>query len=43
MPQMSDDNAIEIGRVALGSSDTQMDYDAFREFLAGKFSVLIFL
>ncbi|KAF2673271.1 GTPase-activating protein-like protein GYP2 [Microthyrium microscopicum] len=35
MPQMSDDNAIEVGRVALGSSDTQMDYDAFREFLAG--------
>lgn len=28
-------NAPEIGRVALGPSPTQMDYDAFREFLAG--------
>jgi TBC1 domain family member 8/9 len=28
-------NAIEVGRVALGSSVTEMDYDAFREFLAG--------
>lgn len=26
---------IEVGRVALGSSATQMDYDAFREFLVG--------
>lgn len=26
----------EKGRVALGASPTQMDYDAFREFLAGK-------
>jgi len=26
---------IEVGRVALGSSTTQMDYDAFREFLVG--------
>jgi len=28
-------NAIEVGRVALGSSVTEMDYDAFRELLAG--------
>ena len=28
-------NAPEMGRVALGPSPTQMDYDAFREFLAG--------
>ena len=28
--------AVEMGRVALGPSPTQMDYDAFREFLAGK-------
>ncbi|KAF2485106.1 rab-GTPase-TBC domain-containing protein [Neohortaea acidophila] len=28
-------NAPEIGRVALGPSPSQMDYDAFREFLAG--------
>ena len=27
--------APEIGRVALGASQTEMDYDAFREFLAG--------
>jgi hypothetical protein len=26
---------IEVGRVALGSSTTQMDYDAFREFMVG--------
>lgn len=26
---------VELGRVALGPSPTQMDYDAFREFLAG--------
>lgn len=29
----------EKGRVALGPSPTQMDYDAFREFLAGKFEI----
>ncbi|KAF2158995.1 hypothetical protein M409DRAFT_30530 [Zasmidium cellare ATCC 36951] len=28
-------NAPEMGRVALGPSSSQMDYDAFREFLAG--------
>ncbi|KAF2464353.1 GTPase-activating protein GYP5 [Lindgomyces ingoldianus] len=28
-------NSVERGRVALGPSPTQMDYDAFREFLAG--------
>lgn len=28
-------SAVEMGRVALGPSPTQMDYDAFREFLAG--------
>ena len=28
-------NTPEMGRVALGPSPTQMDYDAFREFLAG--------
>lgn len=28
-------NAPEVGRVGLGPSPTQMDYDAFREFLAG--------
>lgn len=28
---------VEKGRVALGPSPTQMDYDAFREFLAGMF------
>ncbi|KAF2085527.1 GTPase-activating protein GYP5 [Saccharata proteae CBS 121410] len=28
-------SAVEKGRVALGPSPTQMDYDAFREFLAG--------
>lgn len=28
-------NAPEMGRVGLGPSPTQMDYDAFREFLAG--------
>lgn len=28
-------NAPEMGRVALGPSPTQMDYDAYREFLAG--------
>ncbi|KAJ4355422.1 GTPase activating protein (GAP) [Didymosphaeria variabile] len=28
-------SSIEKGRVALGPSPTQMDYDAFREFLAG--------
>jgi hypothetical protein len=28
-------NSTEKGRVALGPSPTQMDYDAFREFLAG--------
>jgi len=28
-------NAPEMGRVTLGPSPTQMDYDAFREFLAG--------
>ena len=27
---------VEMGRVALGPSPTQMDYDAFREFLAGR-------
>ncbi|KAI9657405.1 MAG: hypothetical protein M1821_003087 [Bathelium mastoideum] len=27
--------AVEMGRVGLGPSPTQMDYDAFREFLAG--------
>ncbi|KAF2433459.1 TBC-domain-containing protein [Tothia fuscella] len=26
---------VEVGRVALGASTTQMDYDAFREFLVG--------
>lgn len=30
-------NSAEVGRVALGPSPTQMDYDAFREFLAGMF------
>lgn len=30
---------VEKGRVALGPSPTQMDYDAFREFLAGKCSL----
>ncbi|WPH04953.1 Hypothetical protein R9X50_00785000 [Acrodontium crateriforme] len=28
-------NTPEMGRLALGASQTQMDYDAFREFLAG--------
>ncbi|KAL9048746.1 MAG: hypothetical protein Q9162_007563 [Coniocarpon cinnabarinum] len=28
-------NGIEMGRVGLGPSPTQMDYDAFREFMAG--------
>ncbi|EON65713.1 hypothetical protein W97_04952 [Coniosporium apollinis CBS 100218] len=28
-------NSVEMGRVAVGPSPTQMDYDAFREFLAG--------
>ncbi|KAH9861722.1 hypothetical protein J1614_011475 [Plenodomus biglobosus] len=28
-------SSTEVGRVALGPSPTQMDYDAFREFLAG--------
>ena len=28
-------NTVEMGRVALGPSPTQMDYDAFRELLAG--------
>lgn len=28
-------NAPELGRVGMGPSSTQMDYDAFREFLAG--------
>lgn len=28
---------VERGRVALGPSPTQMDYDAFREFLAGEY------
>lgn len=28
-------NTPEVGRVALGPSPTQMDYDAFREFVAG--------
>lgn len=28
-------NNTQVGRVALGPSPTQMDYDAFREFLAG--------
>lgn len=28
--------SVEMGRVALGASATQMDYDAFREFIAGK-------
>jgi hypothetical protein len=32
---MPENNNIEVGRVALGSSTTQMDYDAFREFLVG--------
>jgi hypothetical protein len=32
-------NSAEKGRVALGPSPTQMDYDAFREFLAGKLSL----
>lgn len=31
-------NSVEMGRVAVGPSPTQMDYDAFREFLAGKLS-----
>ena len=30
------DDSVERGRVALGPSPTQMDYNAFREFLAGK-------
>jgi hypothetical protein len=34
-PPARDPDAIEVGRVALGSSSTQMDYDAFREFMAG--------
>jgi TBC1 domain family member 8/9 len=29
-------SSIEVGRVALGASTTNMDYDAFREFLVGK-------
>lgn len=29
-------STIEVGRVALGASVTEMDYDAFREFLAGR-------
>ena len=29
-------DSVERGRVALGPSPTQMDYDAFREFLAGE-------
>ncbi|OQO06065.1 hypothetical protein B0A48_08653 [Cryoendolithus antarcticus] len=28
-------NAVQVGRVALGSSTTTMDYDAFRELMAG--------
>lgn len=32
-------NSAEKGRVALGPSPTQMDYDAFREFLAGKSNI----
>jgi hypothetical protein len=35
MVQTQESN-IEVGRVALGASVTNMDYDAFREFLAGK-------
>jgi hypothetical protein len=34
-PPPRDPDAIEVGRVALGSSSTEMDYDAFREFMAG--------
>jgi hypothetical protein len=33
--------AIEVGRVALGSSASEMDYDAFREFLAGKYKKIM--
>jgi hypothetical protein len=36
MPTTVEADSIEVGRVAMGSSDTQMDYDAFREFLACK-------
>jgi hypothetical protein len=35
-PSSNDVGSIEVGRVALGASDTQMDYDAFREFISGK-------
>lgn len=35
-------NSAEKGRVALGPSPTQMDYDAFREFLAGTFKLSCF-
>jgi hypothetical protein len=37
VPHASEPSTIEVGRVALGSSVTEMDYDAFREFLAGMF------
>lgn len=35
-------SSVETGRVALGFNPTQMDYDAFREFLAGMFSLRLF-
>ena len=35
-PGLPPSNAIEAGVAALGSSETQMDYEAFREFLVGK-------
>lgn len=34
-------SSIEKGRVAVGLSPTQMDYDAFREFLAGTYRLLL--
>lgn len=38
---LAGNSAVEMGRVALGPSPTQMDYDAFREFLAGEPSAFL--
>lgn len=40
---LAGNNAAEMGRVGLGPSPTQMDYDAFREFLAGESTVFLLL
>jgi TBC1 domain family member 8/9 len=34
--------SVEMGRVALGASSSQMDYEAFREFLAGSHTLKLF-